>query len=154
MVEEEEEEEESKSISENLRVYFKAKYTWDPPAGLFVGSSLHPSLPLCSVQTAVGRGGHCGIRGVHPSRMLLLNDTRSNSTCAIMARDGAHALVLGRVGSTVFFFYWRIFAKSPPEKCDFDQYKGFFMEKWSKFAKSRKRKKNSNRQISTLSSSR
>jgi hypothetical protein len=36
--------------------------------------------------------------------MLLLNDTGSNSTCAIMARDGAHALVLGRVGFTVFFF--------------------------------------------------
>jgi hypothetical protein len=56
--------------------------------------------------------------------MLLLNDTRSNSTCAIMARDGAHALVLGRVGFTVcFFFNWRVFAKSLAEKCDFHQYK-------------------------------
>jgi hypothetical protein len=27
------------------------------------------------------------------------------------------------------FFYWRIFAKIRPEKCDFDQYKGFFMRK-------------------------
>ncbi len=27
------------------------------------------------------------------------------------------------------FFYWRILAKIRPEKCDFDQYKGFFMGK-------------------------
>jgi len=27
------------------------------------------------------------------------------------------------------FFYWRIFANFRPEKYDFDQYKGFFMEK-------------------------
>jgi len=154
LVEEEEEEEESKSISENLRVYFKAKYTWDPPAGLFVGSSLHPSLPLCSVQTAVGRGGHCGIRGVHPSRMLLLNDTRSNSTCAIMARDGAHALVLGRVGSTVFFFYWRISPNPHLKNVISTNIKDFSWKIGPNFAKFRKRKKNSNRQISTLSSSR
>jgi len=44
--------------------------------------------------------------------MLLLNDTRSNSTCAIMARDGAHALVLGRVGFTVFFIIGE-FSRNP-----------------------------------------
>jgi hypothetical protein len=154
LVEEEEEEEESKSISENLRVYFKAKNTWDPPAGLFVGSSLHPSLPLCSVQTAVGRGGHCGIRGVHPSRMLLLNDTRSNSTCAIMARDGAHALVLGRVGSTVFFFIGEFSPNPHLKNVISTNIKDFSWKIGPNFAKFRKRKKNSNRQISTLSSSR
>lgn len=26
------------------------------------------------------------------------------------------------------FFYWRIFAKFPPERYDFDLYKGFFMK--------------------------
>jgi hypothetical protein len=27
------------------------------------------------------------------------------------------------------FFYWRIFAKFPPEKYDFDLHNGFFMER-------------------------
>jgi len=26
-------------------------------------------------------------------------------------------------------FFWQIFTKVQPEKCDFDQYKGFFMGK-------------------------
>ncbi len=40
------------------------------------------------------------------------------------------------------FFYWRIFAKIQPEKCNFDQSKAFFMgKKWSKFAKFRKKYK-------------
>jgi hypothetical protein len=43
--------------------------------------------------------------------------------------------------SVFFFFYWRILAKSRPEKCDFDQNKGFFMGKMvSKFAKFQKEK--------------
>jgi len=47
----------------------------------------------------------------------------------------------GQGGIHSVFYYWRIFAKSLPEKCDFDQYKGFFMENWSKFAKFRKERK-------------
>ncbi len=35
----------------------------------------------------------------------------------------------GQGGIHIVFFYWRIFAKSLPEKCDFDQYKGFFIGK-------------------------
>jgi len=30
---------------------------------------------------------------------------------------------------SISVFYWPIFAKIQPEKCDFDQYKGFFMGK-------------------------
>jgi hypothetical protein len=39
------------------------------------------------------------------------------------------------------FFYWRIFGKSRPEKCDFDQYKGFFMGKIVQIRQISKRKK-------------
>jgi hypothetical protein len=52
------------------------------------------------------------------------------------------------------FFYWQIFAKSRPEKCDFDQYKEFFMGKMVQNRQISKIKINSNRQISTISSSR
>jgi hypothetical protein len=42
------------------------------------------------------------------------------------------------------FFYWRIFAKIQPEKCDFDQYKRIFHGKTSpNFPIFKKKKKNS-----------
>jgi hypothetical protein len=34
-----------------------------------------------------------------------------------------------KVSGISVFFYWRIFAKVRPEKCDFDHYKGFSIGK-------------------------
>jgi len=43
--------------------------------------------------------------------------------------------------SVFFFFLWRDFAKFPPEKYDFDLYKGFFMEKMTQIRQISKKKK-------------
>jgi hypothetical protein len=40
------------------------------------------------------------------------------------------------------FFNWRIVAKLRPEKCNFNQYKGFFMEKMDRISQISKEKKN------------
>jgi hypothetical protein len=51
--------------------------------------------------------------------------------------------------AVLFFFLIGEFSQTfiRPEKCDFDQYKGFIMEKMVQICQIFERKKNSNRQI-------
>ncbi len=67
-----------------------------------------------------------------------LRFTTSNSGHLV---DGAGSLWPDFVDFCAVFFYWRIFGKSRPEKCDFDQYKGFFMGKIVQIRQISKRKK-------------
>ncbi len=81
------------------------------------------------------------------SSTLLAETRRLQQTSEAVSLEPKNPLI-------IHLFYWRIFAKFRPEKCDFHQYKWFFMAKNGPNSPIFEKKKNSNRQLSAISSNR